>query len=260
MSELNIYQKIQKVQEAVGPVAKESKVGGRYNATKYDTVLEVVRPSLVEQGIIMVVDVINHAILHTWEYKEKQYTLTAATAKVKFVNADNPEEVVESTVFGYGICDQDKGPGKAVTYLTKIALQKMFLLQSGDEEEIEMSQSDETSQRPASERPKSKPAKEDAPEGAPEIHKGGKWNNPISEGQSKRLYAIAMSGGLTVEELKAIVFAVAGVNDSREVTSGVYARVCWAVEEEGKSKAVAKAEETFGKDTKPTADDDDLPF
>ena len=55
------------------------------------------------------------------------------TQKQCFVNVDNPEEFIETTVFSEGIDTQDKGSGKAMTYGDKYALMKMYKISTGDD-------------------------------------------------------------------------------------------------------------------------------
>jgi hypothetical protein len=58
--------------------------------------------------------------------------------KTAFINADCPEEKIESFYYGYGIDTQDKGIGKAISYAVKYALLKQFCLETGDDPERDM--------------------------------------------------------------------------------------------------------------------------
>ena len=50
-----------------------------------------------------------------------------------FVNMDNKDEVVLTTVYGDGIDTGDKAPGKAMTYADKYALMKIYKISTGDD-------------------------------------------------------------------------------------------------------------------------------
>ena len=51
----------------------------------------------------------------------------------RFVNIDNPDEYVETIVYGDGLDTGDKAPGKAMTYADKYALMKAYKLSTGDD-------------------------------------------------------------------------------------------------------------------------------
>jgi hypothetical protein len=52
---------------------------------------------------------------------------------VRFVSVDNSLDYIDVATAGYGIDDQDKGPGKAISYCVKYALLKALGLESGDD-------------------------------------------------------------------------------------------------------------------------------
>ena len=52
---------------------------------------------------------------------------------MRFVNVDDAADFIEVATAGYGIDDQDKGPGKAISYAVKYALLKTLGLESGDD-------------------------------------------------------------------------------------------------------------------------------
>lgn len=124
---LNIYQRIQKVMADVAYVQKETKqVNNQYRFVSHDAVTALLHPKLVEHGIVMVPTVVDYS---------QDGNRTTATMDVSFVNVDEPEDRVSIQCFGYGIDQQDKGPGKAISYATKYALLKLFVLETGDDPE-----------------------------------------------------------------------------------------------------------------------------
>ena len=56
---------------------------------------------------------------------------------VRFVNIDNPDDAFEIPSLGYGVGNDDKGPGKAVSYAVKYALLKALGLETGDDADLE---------------------------------------------------------------------------------------------------------------------------
>ena len=52
-----------------------------------------------------------------------------------FINADDPEDRFSIKTYAHSDDTTDKGPGKAYTYAVKMALLKVLMLESGDNEE-----------------------------------------------------------------------------------------------------------------------------
>ena len=130
METKNIYQRILAVMTDLTYIQKESKkVNNQYTFVSHDAVSKAIHPKLVEHGISMVPTV------KGWAQGGNR---TSATVLVKFINADQPNDFVEVEYFGFGIDGQDKGPGKAISYATKYAMLKVFVLETGDDPERDM--------------------------------------------------------------------------------------------------------------------------
>jgi len=124
---LNIYQRIHAVMKKVDYVQKEEKKSGiQYRFVSHDAVTAAVRPLLVEEGVVY--------FPQNLAYKQDG-NRTEVTLDLHFVNTDNPEDKLVVPSFGFGIDNQDKGPGKAVSYAIKYALLKTFGLETGDDPE-----------------------------------------------------------------------------------------------------------------------------
>jgi hypothetical protein len=105
-------------------IQKEKKPGMRYSIVSHDAVTAKIRPILHKHGIVYHVAKLNFGQEgnRTWAYIE-----------VDFVNVDDPSERITAHSFGYGVDDQDKGPGKAMSYAVKYALLKTLGLETGDD-------------------------------------------------------------------------------------------------------------------------------
>lgn len=134
---LNIYQRINAVMSDVGGhIEKDGKVeirgtgGGKagYEYITHDAVTAHIRPALVKHGIAVRPEVIKH---------DKDTNRTELTVQVDFINIDNPEDCVSIQTIGYGCDNQDKGPGKALSYAVKYAYLKQFMLNSSDDIELD---------------------------------------------------------------------------------------------------------------------------
>tara|TARA_R100000655_G_scaffold49054_1_gene86570 strand:- start:287 stop:886 length:600 start_codon:yes stop_codon:yes gene_type:complete len=127
---LNIYQRILSVMDDLHFVQKEDKrVNGQYTFVSHDAVSAAIHPLLVKHRIVVTPTVIDHTI---------DGNRTVVNVEVNFVNADMPEEKITINSIGYGIDNQDKGIGKAVSYATKYAFLKMFVLETGDDPEQDL--------------------------------------------------------------------------------------------------------------------------
>lgn len=126
----NIHQRMLAVMKAVSYIQKDQdkRVNGQYTFVSHDQVTRAVRPHLVANGIIVIPRTISHV---------QDGNRTQVDLEVDFVNADDPSDKVTVPMFGYGIDNQDKGPAKAYSMILKNLYLKLFVLESGDEADIE---------------------------------------------------------------------------------------------------------------------------
>ena len=126
--EKNIHQRIAEAMGKVTYIQKERKQGMRYTIVSHDSVTAKVRPALLEVGVIYYPTSVRY---------EQIGNRTMASMVVRFVNIDNPEDSIDVETFGYGIDEQDKGPGKAMSYAVKYALLKTLGLETGDDPDLD---------------------------------------------------------------------------------------------------------------------------
>lgn len=124
----NLHQRIAEAMGKVTYIQKERKQGMRYTIVSHDAVTAKVRPALLEAGVIY------YPVLMSTEQVGNR---TQANAVVRFVNVDEPSDFIDVATFGYGIDDQDKGPGKAMSYAVKYALLKTLGLETGDDPDLD---------------------------------------------------------------------------------------------------------------------------
>jgi len=140
----SIFQRINEVQKAVKYVQKDATItgGGTYKAVTHDQVIAVVREAVVDAGILIVPEQLTGEFKQLRDVKAeiKQHLYTGAYA-VHFINVDNGEDRLTITVEAHANDSGDKAPGKAITYATKTAILKVFLLETGvnDESRVESS-------------------------------------------------------------------------------------------------------------------------
>lgn len=125
---LNIYQRMNGVMADVRYIQKREKAakGLPYKYVTHDDVTGALHDAFVKWGIQTITDIVN---------RKQDGNRTEVDVVVSFINIDNPEDKVNVNSFGYGIDNQDKGPGKAISYATKMAYLKSFMLETGEDPE-----------------------------------------------------------------------------------------------------------------------------
>ena len=129
MSEIkNVHQRIAAAMHTVSYIQREKKKGMQYSIVSHDAVTALVRPALLEQGVIY------YSIRTTPSYDGNR---TEAHMTVRFVNIDEPSDFIDVESFGHGIDPGDKSPGKAMSYAVKYALLKTLGLETGDDPDLD---------------------------------------------------------------------------------------------------------------------------
>lgn len=142
---MNIYEKLSAITAELQTVAKNLNVdtgkGKGYKAVSERDVIDAVKPLEKKYGVYSYPA--SRAVLESqtleseseWNGKVTKKTtfFTRIITVYRFVNAENPDEWIETTVFSEGIDSQDKGSGKAMTYADKYALMKAYKISTGDD-------------------------------------------------------------------------------------------------------------------------------
>ncbi len=139
MSELNIYQRINAVMKEVEYVQKDAAINGggaNYKAVTHDMVTAVIRKSMVENGIVIEVNQTDSELLVKRDVESGvKMHLYSGTYAVSFINIDNGQDRLTSTINAHANDNGDKAPGKAASYAVKYAMLKTFSLETGENEE-----------------------------------------------------------------------------------------------------------------------------
>lgn len=151
IKKLNIYEKLSLITDEIGVIEKNLNVqvnkNASYKAVSERDVLDAVKP--IEKKYRVYSHPTKRAIIESDTLvKETEYNGAVTRTNTlfmrvettyKFVNLDNPEEFVETIVYGDGLDTGDKAPGKAMTYADKYALMKAYKLSTGDDPDKEAS-------------------------------------------------------------------------------------------------------------------------
>lgn len=131
----NIYQRINKVRDAVKYLQKDAKVQG-YKGVTHDAVTAACREHLTTHGILIVPEQISSDWVHVGETEKGSPIIRySGWYKVQFVNIDDPDQRISVTVESHANDHGDKAPGKALSYSVKAAMLKLFSIETGENEE-----------------------------------------------------------------------------------------------------------------------------
>ena len=135
---LNVYQKINRIMQEVSYIHRDAKITlqrGSYKGVRYDVLIGKIRQHFCDEGVIVVPSIIG---------TEVEGNRTKMKVMTLFVNVDDPQDRFSIETYSHSDDTTDKGPGKAYTYAVKMALLKVLMLESGDnEEEVVVEHKDE---------------------------------------------------------------------------------------------------------------------
>lgn len=133
---MNIWQRIAAVAKDVTYIQKDAAVQG-YKAVSHDQVTGKLRGAMLKHGVGMSASVVGEArIVHVGETaKGAPIIRFEARHVVTFVNVDEPKDWITVEVEAHANDHGDKAPGKALSYACKMAMLKLFLLETGENDE-----------------------------------------------------------------------------------------------------------------------------
>lgn len=135
----SLLERIAWVRNRVSTLAKDSTVdtgrGGSYKAITHDKVTKYLRPYLVRAGIIHWMTLVEHSECDTGQVTQSGKRITQHRATFEITFSSPTADVLTLRVVAYADDFGDKGPGKAQSYAMKIALMKLFMLETGEDEE-----------------------------------------------------------------------------------------------------------------------------
>lgn len=151
MENMNIFQRMAKITAELAPVAKNLIVQqtktSSYKAVAERDIIDAVKPFEEKYGVysypadrkIIESHVLESESEYNGKVTRKTTFMTRMETVYRFVNIDNPEDYMETTVFSEGIDTQDKGSGKGMTYGDKYALMKCYKISTGEDPDQEAS-------------------------------------------------------------------------------------------------------------------------
>lgn len=201
----NIYQRMLEVQKAVQSVQKNEtvKMSERdkgYKAVTHDDVAAALHGPLAEAGIVLLPNVLDFKTeffdiekkSDRGAYTQRWYR-TDLRISVKWINADQPEDFIESTGGAFALDTSDKSFAKAYSLALKIILLKVHLLESrdGEEERTFETGGDRPPARPGPSGPLPKAQPKSTAKPPPTKKPAGNFA-PASDEQIEMLYSLAI--------------------------------------------------------------------
>jgi len=126
VSSLNIHQRINAVMAEVDYIKKDKKISmgsGGFSVTGHDAITGLIHPMLVKHGI---------NIIPTFKEMTQEGNRTHLKMGFDWTNIDDPKDLVHQDWQGYGIDTSDKGPGKAASYIQRMATLKFLHIETGE--------------------------------------------------------------------------------------------------------------------------------
>lgn len=121
----NLFTRLVRAQAEAKKLEKTSaKNGMKYDYVTHDDIASEAKKILTKHGILFFPTIDSH---------EQDANKTIVNVIGTFYNADKPEEKLATAGLGFGVDNQDKGPGKAYSYACKYILAKTLMLNTSDD-------------------------------------------------------------------------------------------------------------------------------
>ena len=108
----------------------------QYKYFKAEDIISAAQKAFVAEGIVFIVhlDKVEHTVYRKkMRDYEKDMHYFILEGRAIFLNANNPEDKIETSFIGSAADDSDKAIGKANTYAKKIALMNILMIQDGED-------------------------------------------------------------------------------------------------------------------------------
>lgn len=139
---MSIHKKISEIMKKVAYVKKDATVGygkSAYQAVTHDGVLRIIRDHLTDAGVIVIPSQVEKGVSIAGKYKTGGDKIRfEALYDVMFYDTDSDTHLTIRTE-AHAEDSSDKAANKAITYATKNALLKAFMLETGEDETGEAS-------------------------------------------------------------------------------------------------------------------------
>lgn len=170
-SKTKILEALNALMKEVTFVPKEKVPQLKYETVSYDGLLDEVRAKALSHGLCMIPSDCQHTNCTPYERQGyepgKTINMKCDSYVFTFTIWHTSGEFLIVKAPGVGVDEQDKGPGKALTYATKNAWLKALMLKTGDDPDLHQSEHHQKPQQPQSQpRPYQQPVQQRQPQQA----------------------------------------------------------------------------------------------
>lgn len=134
---MNLLQRINEVRKSIAYIQKDKSVDtgrGSYRAVTHDTVTAMVRPAMIEHGIVCFPSLVESFSMPKENPEAKQFRYEA-TYDFTFCNIEDEKDRIVIRIESHAMDNADKAPGKALSYAKKYAMLKLFEIETGEDDE-----------------------------------------------------------------------------------------------------------------------------
>lgn len=143
---MKLLERINAVRKDISYIQKDKSVstgGGSYRAVTHDTVTAMVRPAMIEHGIVCWPSLVDSTSMpyevNADMVRAKQFRYEA-TYDFTFANIEDAADCLVIRIQAHAMDNADKAPGKALSYAKKYAMLKLFEIETGEDEESRYNQ------------------------------------------------------------------------------------------------------------------------
>ena len=259
-AKLTLQQKFVKLREAVPAISQKAHSDGvKYKFAKIFDVYALLTPAMNEWGVnfdIVGETATKHAengdaiFYHTYTQQTRNGSRTVwvyeADLTIRWTNADNPNDTLETTLHAIGTNDggPDKAKGSSWTYCLKYYFFEKFGIDQGDDDPDMTDHGSETQPQKQTPAPQNRGTAPQNNAGRgntqPTAEKAGNQSTgapkPLSDAQLSRMYRKGEGAGHNQETIDGWIAKKYGQQDPHNLTRAQYDEICKTLDEQAKQK------------------------
>lgn len=137
MNKSNIFQKLNSIQESIrGYIKKDTGIGyGAARGVTHDAVTAHIRAAMISRGVLAIPYITNHTVETVEDSKGRLACRCTVLVQVTYYDCENQNSYVTAVAAGVGDDFGDKAMGKAYSYAVKNAHLKVFMIETGEDDE-----------------------------------------------------------------------------------------------------------------------------
>lgn len=131
---MNVLQRLNEVRKEIAYIKRDAAVQN-YTAVTHDMVTAATREAMIKHGVLTSISLHTGTTSDVTTSNGKQVVRYDATYNVTFHNIEQPDDFLSVRIPAHANDFGDKSPPKATSMAMKIAILKVLMLETGDDEE-----------------------------------------------------------------------------------------------------------------------------